>query len=328
MNSNASLCPYALPRRTDGPATKCSCPLNSRPELRETSGGLDGWPKCRRVRSLASWPSLCDLVRISCGRSWDRCLTCWLVWRWWSCGKSCADFRKSGCFQCFPSLCILLDHTRAEGQSARQWLHPSSPWDLLAQAMTELSHAFCCAFFLVVHCTRASPERRNFIHCVLCEPVEMEDTPEDKSRCLSLYLLKCGCKLRLKVEISSPNLAPSAMESQFTSSTPWIVRQGDAAECFLLPLFPSASFQLSCRFGGCFSLVSFCLQLCSLDKCLPFVVASLLVPLLSVLVSFGRVRGFWFLSCLPNPLIACLLLVAWLWAGDLGFYATYVLFLP
>ena len=152
----------------------------------------------------------------------------WLVWRWCSCLLTAGTV---GVFVAFVS--CLLDHTCAKEQRARQWLHPSRPWDVLAQTMTKLSHAFCCAFFLVV--AEPPPERCNFIHSVLCEPVEMEDTPEDKSRCLSFCPPKCVCKLRLKVEISSPSLAPSAMEKHFTSSTPWIVRQGDAAECFLLP---------------------------------------------------------------------------------------------
>lgn len=132
------------------------------------------------------------------------------------------------------SLCSLLDHTRAKGQSARQWLHPSRPWDLLAQTMMESSHAFCCAFFLVV----PEPPQKGaiFVHSVLCEPVEMElKISRGVYLSLSLHLLKCVCKLRLKVEISSPSLAPSAMESQFTSSTPWIVRQRRCSWVFLAP---------------------------------------------------------------------------------------------
>ncbi len=57
-------------------------------------------------------------------------------------------------------------------------------------------------------------------------------------------------------------------------------------------------------------------------------VVSLLVPLLILLASCGpgqRILVLIHLSCLPHSVIACLLLFAWLWVGDLGSYVFFAL---
>lgn len=228
---------------------------------------------------------------------------------------------KVGVFSVFlASLCSLLDHTRAKGQSARQWLHPSRPWDLLAQTMMESSHAFCCAFFLVV----PEPPQKGaiFVHSVLCEPVEME-LKISRGVYLSIYwsvFANWGWKWKY------PHQALHLLQwsRNLRAARPGSSGKGDAAECFLLPLFPFASFQLSCRFGGCFfffrpfcclflpppffEFVSRCWFPSSLDICLPSLPSCLPTgPLLILLASSGRVRGFGFSSiCLVSPILSLL----------------------